>query len=142
VCRQYKYWAHFFNEKRKKQFIPFPWRVGEIVVKHISHLDEFVVQLDQLSLKEAQAIKGFDPKDSFSAHMSLVGYSSYFSKSEQFEEGGGDNQNLLEASIEETLNDIEELESTNECYRKRGRETTNKNPNSPECIPKKYFNKN
>jgi hypothetical protein len=72
VCRQYKYWAHFFNEKRKKQFIPLPWRVGEIVVKHISHLDEFVGQLDQLSLKEAQAIKGFDPKNSFSAHMSLV----------------------------------------------------------------------
>jgi hypothetical protein len=48
VCRQYKYWAHFFNEKRKKQFIPLPWRVGEIYVKHISHLDEYVVQLDQL----------------------------------------------------------------------------------------------
>jgi hypothetical protein len=31
VCRQYKYWAHFFNEKRKKQYIPLIWRVGEIV---------------------------------------------------------------------------------------------------------------
>jgi hypothetical protein len=58
-------------------------------------------------LKEAQAIKGFDLKDLFFAHMTLVGYASYFSKNEQFEEGGGDNQNLPEASIEDTLNDIE-----------------------------------
>jgi hypothetical protein len=33
VCKQYKFWAHFFNEKRKKQFIPLPWRIGEIIVK-------------------------------------------------------------------------------------------------------------
>jgi hypothetical protein len=24
VCKQYKYWAHFFNEKRKNKFIPSP----------------------------------------------------------------------------------------------------------------------
>jgi hypothetical protein len=37
-------------------------------------------------------------------------------------EGGGENQNLPEASIEESQNDIEELASTNECYRQKGRE--------------------
>jgi len=73
--------------------------VGEIVVKHISHLNEFVVQLYQLNMKEAQFIKDFDSRDSFSTHMSLVEYSSYFNKSEQFKEGGGDNQNLPKASI-------------------------------------------
>ena len=40
--------------------------------------------------------------------MSLVGYASYFSKSVQFKEGGGANQNLPKASIENTVNDIEE----------------------------------
>jgi hypothetical protein len=29
------------------------------IVKHISHLDEYAIQFDQLSLKEAQAIQGF-----------------------------------------------------------------------------------
>jgi hypothetical protein len=24
VCKQYRFWAHFFNEKRKRQFTPFP----------------------------------------------------------------------------------------------------------------------
>jgi hypothetical protein len=52
VCRQYKYWAHFFNEKRKKQFIPLPWKVGEMSMKNISHLDEYTIQFDQLNLKE------------------------------------------------------------------------------------------
>jgi hypothetical protein len=56
VCRQYKYWVHFFNEKRKKQSIPFSWEVGEMYVKNISHLDEYKIQFDQLNLKEFQAI--------------------------------------------------------------------------------------
>jgi hypothetical protein len=131
VCRQYKYWAHFFNEKRKKQFIPFPWRVGEIVVKHISHLDEFAGQFDQLGLKEAKCIKGFDPNDLFSAHMSLVGYSSYFVSLNSSRKEEETIKISLETSIDEALNDIKELASTNECYRQKGREATNKNPNSP-----------
>jgi hypothetical protein len=57
VCRKYKTWDHFFNEKRKKQFIPFPWKVGEITVKHISHLDELVGHFDQLSLKETKLVE-------------------------------------------------------------------------------------
>jgi hypothetical protein len=104
-----------FQRKRKKQFIPLPWRVGEIYFKHISHLDEFVGQLDQLGLKEAQCINGFDPKNLFSAHMSLVEYSSYFSKSKQFE-GGGDNKNIPNDSIEENLNDIEEFKKRGNQY--------------------------
>jgi hypothetical protein len=136
VCRQYKYWAHFFNEKRKKQFIPLPWKVGEMFVKNISHLDEYTIQFDHLSLKEVQAIHGFDPKDLFSAHMSLIRYGSYFSKSMQFEEGGGDNQNLPEASLENTLDDIEALDNTNEYYKKWGREETRKNPGSPNVSQK------
>jgi hypothetical protein len=91
VCRKYKSWAHFFNEKRKKQFIPLPWKIGEIIVKHISHLDELAGHLDQLGLKEVELVEGFDPNDMFTAHMASIGYSSYFTKIEQFKEGGGDN---------------------------------------------------
>jgi hypothetical protein len=43
-----------------------------------------------------------------------------------FKEGVGDNQNLPEASIDEAMNDVEELARTNECYRKKGREATRK----------------
>jgi hypothetical protein len=47
VCNQYKFWAHFFHEKRNKQFIPFPWRIGEILLRNISNIDEFLVQFDK-----------------------------------------------------------------------------------------------
>jgi hypothetical protein len=63
--------------------------------------------------------------------VSLLGYSSYFTKSEKIKEGWGDNQNLPETSVDEALNDIKELARTNECYRQKGREVMNKNPNSP-----------
>jgi hypothetical protein len=103
------------------------WRVGEIGVKHISHLDEFAAQFDQLGMHEAKSIEGFDPNDLFFAHMSLVGYSSYFCKSEQFKEGGGDNQNLPDTLVDEALS---------ECYRQKGKEVTNRNTNfnSPSVL--------
>jgi hypothetical protein len=52
VCKQYKFWAHFFNEKRKKKFIPLPWKIGEVIVKNISHLDEFAKYFDNFKLRE------------------------------------------------------------------------------------------
>jgi len=58
------------------------WKVGEVVIKHISHLDELAGQFDQLGLNEAEIVEGFDPDDLFTAHMSLVSYSSYFTKIE------------------------------------------------------------
>jgi hypothetical protein len=68
--------------------------------------------------------------------MSLVRYSSYFSKSEQFKEVGGDKKNILNSFVEETLNEIEELIRTNECYKQRGKEAPSKNPNSPNISQK------
>jgi hypothetical protein len=43
VHKKYKFWEHLFNEKRKKQFIPLPWRIVKIIVKNISPLGEFDV---------------------------------------------------------------------------------------------------
>jgi hypothetical protein len=42
IARQYKLWFHILYEKRKKQFIPLPWKVGEIVLRGISKIDECV----------------------------------------------------------------------------------------------------
>jgi hypothetical protein len=121
VCRQYKYWAHFFNEKRKKSNSSlYHVKIGEIFVKNISHLDEFTTHFDQFNLKEVHAIHGFDPNNLFSTHMFTIGYGSSFNKSIQLEEGGGDNQNPPEVSPETTLDDIDTLVSTNDHYKKWG----------------------
>lgn len=65
----------------------------------------------------------------FTAHMASIGYSSYFTKIEQFK-GGGDNLDLPETTIDQALNDMEELISTNEGYRQHGREVVDRNPDS------------
>jgi hypothetical protein len=119
-----QFWAHFFNEKRKKQFIPMPMRVGEINVKSISHLDEFFVYFDSFKMREIHEFEGFDPDGLFSAHMFSIGYGSSFTKSLQLDEGGGDNQNPQEnfpGSHQLPLqDDINTLVSTNDQYRQRG----------------------
>jgi hypothetical protein len=51
VCQQYNFWAHIFNEKKNKQFITLPWKIGEITVKSISHLDENSTHFGLSSLK-------------------------------------------------------------------------------------------
>jgi hypothetical protein len=84
------------QREEKEAIHPLPWKIGEIIVKHISHLDELAGHLDQLGLKEVELVEGFDPNDMFTAHMASIGYSSYFTKIEQFKEGGGDNLNLPE----------------------------------------------
>jgi hypothetical protein len=79
ICKQYKFWAHFFNEKRKRQFIPLPWKIGEIMVKIITHINEISIQFDQFNLKKGNEVKGFDPSQLFMKHMTYVGYNVSFS---------------------------------------------------------------
>jgi hypothetical protein len=46
VARMYKLWFHFFHQKRKEQFIPLAWRIGEILLRGITKIDEFYIHLD------------------------------------------------------------------------------------------------
>ena len=41
IARQYNYWLHFFHEKRKKKFIPLPWKFKDFLFKIINKIDEF-----------------------------------------------------------------------------------------------------
>jgi hypothetical protein len=52
--------------------------------------------MNNSGLKEAKFVEGFDPDNKFTTHMELVGYSSNFTKIEQFQEGGRDNLDLHE----------------------------------------------
>jgi hypothetical protein len=136
VCKKYKSWAYLFNEKRKKQFIPFPLKVREVIVKNISHLDKFVVDFDLFKMISIHEFQGFDPNGSFTEHIFNIGYGSYFIKSLQLDEGGGDNQKPQEKSPKSHLDDVDTLISTDDQYKQRGRTTTSGNPSSPH-IPLK-----
>jgi hypothetical protein len=112
----------------------------KFIVKNISHLDEFTTHFDHFNLKEVHEIQGFDPNNLFSTHMFAIGYGSSFNKSIQLEEGGGDNQNPPEVSPEKTLDDIDTLVSTNDHYKKWGRNTIGRNLDH-QMFLKKCFNK-
>jgi len=84
-------------------------------------LDELAGHLDKLGLKEVELVEDFNPNDMFTSHMYLIGYSSYFTKIEQFKEGGEDNLNLLETSTNQAFNVVDELDNTNEGYQPQGR---------------------
>jgi hypothetical protein len=93
---QYKTWAHLFHDKRKKQFIPQPWKIGDCIVKHLTHLNELVEHHEKMGLKDVKLIKAFEPYRKFTTYMQLVGYASHFIIIEQFQEGGEDNLYLRE----------------------------------------------
>jgi hypothetical protein len=70
VARKYNFWLHFFHEKRKKiKIIPLPWKIGEFVLRNINKIDEFAGHFNNVSLKYAKKIKGFDPRKTFVEHM-------------------------------------------------------------------------
>jgi hypothetical protein len=41
---------------KKMKFIPLPLKIGEIIVKNISHLDEFAIYFDHFKLREIHEI--------------------------------------------------------------------------------------
>jgi hypothetical protein len=37
TCKQYIFCAHFFHEKMKNQFVPLPWKMGEIMLRNCKY---------------------------------------------------------------------------------------------------------
>jgi hypothetical protein len=53
--------GYTFFMKKKKKFIPLPWKVGDFVFRSINKIDEFANHFHNLNLKYAEKIRGFDP---------------------------------------------------------------------------------
>jgi hypothetical protein len=85
----------------KKQFIPLPWKIGEIVLKNVANIDEYAGQFDQFDLKVAEEIKGFDPNQLFMKHMISVGYSVSYANTFLFGEEEDEDKNLEAFPIED-----------------------------------------
>jgi hypothetical protein len=77
-ARKYNYWLHFFHEKRKNQFIPLPWKVGDFIFRNMNKIDEFVGHFHSLNLRYAKMVKGFDPSRICVERLLAVGFNNYF----------------------------------------------------------------
>jgi hypothetical protein len=127
---------HFFHEKRKKQSIPLPWRIGEILLRGISKIDEFVDQLHQYNFKFTEEIKGFDPKHLFVGHMTLIGFSNSLTNTFIFGEEEGESHDPLTQYVEKRTNYIETIVSTTNRYKQKGK-VLNKKGSQPPIVSQK-----
>jgi hypothetical protein len=78
VARQYNYWFHLFQRKKKKQFIPLPWKIGEFVLKNINKIYDFPTHFSIYNLRYDEYIRGFDPYDTFRQHLQTLGLDDCF----------------------------------------------------------------
>jgi hypothetical protein len=90
IARQYNYWLHFFHEKRKKQFIPLPWKVGDFIFRNMNKIDEFAGHFHSLNLTYAERVKGFDPSGIFVEHLLSIGFNNFFINAILNEDGDND----------------------------------------------------
>jgi hypothetical protein len=114
ITKQYTYWLHFFHEKRKKQFIPLPWEVGDFIFKNMNKIEKFVGHFHSLNLKYVEKVKGFDPNGIFVEHLLAVGFNNSVINTIQNEDG----DNALGTPARDT-DDLETILNTNESYKQR-----------------------
>jgi hypothetical protein len=126
VTRQYNFWLHFFHEKRKNKFIPFPWKTGDFIFRNINKIDEFANHFHNLNLKYAKKIKGFDPSKIFVEQMLAVGFKYSFIHIVLSEE---EDNNL--GAPAHNVGDLETILSTNEFYKPKGKGSSDKSAQSP-----------
>jgi hypothetical protein len=119
-------------------------KLGKSLLRGISKIDEFSTQLDQYNLKYAEEIKGFDPNNLFTDHMTYVGFSKSLTNTFVFGEEEGDSHDPLTQIVEKRMDDIETIVSMTDQYKQRGRVSTEKSAQSPivsqkTAYPSRFF---
>jgi hypothetical protein len=125
--------------KGKKQFIPLPWKVGEILLREIPKIDEYASYFNQFNLKFAEEIKGFDPNNLFYNHMVAVGLSPTMINTLIFGEEEGDSHDPLVQGVNKDFGDIETIVSTTEGHKQRGKPSNERNAQSLLFLTKVFF---
>jgi hypothetical protein len=131
VARQYNFWLHFFHEKRKKQFIPLPCKIGDFIFRNINKIDEFVNYFNNVNLKYVEKIKGFNPYKIFLEHMLSVGFNNSFIHTIVNEE----EDNTQSAPVH-NVGDLETILNTNDFYKQKGKGPSERSVQNPVVTPK------
>jgi hypothetical protein len=111
VARQYNYWLHPLQKKRKKQFIPLPWKVGEFVLKNINKIDDFAAHSSNFNLRYAESIRGFDPDNIFRQRLQTLGLDDCFFKKHMSE-----NRDIGDNAPASDVDDLDTLQSSTKLY--------------------------
>jgi hypothetical protein len=103
---------HFFHGKRKKNFIPLPWKVGDFVFRNVNNINEFAGHFNNLNLRYAGRLRGFNTNGIFLEHLLAVGFSSSFIHTHLNKDR--DNDEYTHAPDD---GDVETLQRTTEMYK-------------------------
>jgi hypothetical protein len=83
------------------------------VLRNVNKIDEFTAHFNNLNLRYAERLRGFDPNGIFLEHLLAVGFNNSFFQRRLRE--NRDNEDNTPAS---DTDDLETLQSTTELYKK------------------------
>jgi hypothetical protein len=116
----------------KNKIIPFPWKIGDFIFRNINKIDKFESHFNNVNLKYAEKIKGFDPNKIFVEHMLSLGFSNLFIQTTLNEEEEGNNR----SNHVDKNGDLETILNTNEFHDKKGKGPSERSAQSPVVTPK------
>jgi hypothetical protein len=132
IKRQYNHWLYFFHDKKKKKlFIPLPWKVRDFVCRNVNNIDEFFGHFKKLNLTYDERLKGFDTNGIFQEHLLAVGFNNSFIHRHLTEDRDNDDNNPTCADC-----DTKTLQSATELYRHQGKVSGEKSTQSPATPPR------
>jgi hypothetical protein len=99
---------------------------------NINKIDEFANNFNNISLKYAENLKGFDPNKIFVGHMLSIGFNKYFIQNVLSEEEEFNSQ----STHLHNFGDLEILLSSNDFYKQKGKILNKKSGQSPVVTPK------
>jgi hypothetical protein len=117
--------------KKKNQFIPLPWKVGEFVLKNVNKIDEFAVHSSISNLEYAKIIRGFDPYNIFRQHLQTLGLGDWF-----FKKHLPENRDSADNAPASDANDLDAVQSYTKLYTQQGKGPTDKSIQSKNNTPK------
>jgi hypothetical protein len=131
IIRQHNYWFHLFHEKRKKLFIPMPWKLGDFVLRNINKIDEFTAHFNNLNLRYVEILRWFDPNKLFLEHLLTLGLDNSF-----FQKHLSENKDTGDNALASDADDLDTLQSTTELYKQQGKGPCEKSVQSTNNTPK------
>ena len=131
VAWKYRYWFHLLQTKKKKQFIPLPWKVGEFMLKNVNKIDDFLAHSSISNLRYVEIIRGFDPCNIFWQHLQTLGLDNCFlNKHLPKNKDSGGNDAASDAD------DVDIVQSCTKLYMQQGKGPNDKSLQSTNNTPK------
>jgi hypothetical protein len=101
-------------------------------LRNINKIDEFANQFNNVSLKYAEKIKGFDPNKIFVGHMLSIGFSNTFIQTILSEE---EEEVNIQSTLVHNSSGLETLLSSDDLYKKKGKIPSEICAQSPVVTP-------